>query len=142
MEKDVTRAVELFERAAELRVKDAQFNLGCLYDDGEDVEKDTAKMIRHWEKAAMCGHVFARCNLGNEEARAGNYDLALQHWMISAKMGHEKSLGNIKDMFMHGLATKADYAEALRGYQSAVEEMRSPDRDEALALGRSNILSM
>jgi len=27
-------------------------------------------------------------------------------------------------VFVKGLATKADYAEALRGYQSSVEEMR------------------
>ena len=90
----------------------------------------------------MSGHVSARYNLGCRDYNAGNHDLALQHWMISAKMGHEKSLGNIKDMFMHGLATKADYAESLRGYQSAVEEMNSPDRDEAKSLGFGKILSM
>ena len=60
----------------------------------------------------MSGHVSARHNLGCEEFNAGNYDLALQHWMIAAKLGHEKSLNNVKDMFMNGLATKADYAEA------------------------------
>ena len=36
---------------------------------------------------------------------------------------------------MNGLATKADYAAALRGYQNAVDEMESPDRVEAKALG-------
>ena len=35
---------------------------------------------------------------------------------------------------MKGLATKDDYAEALRGYQNAVEEMSSPDRAEAKSL--------
>ena len=40
---------------------------------------------------------------------------------------------------MIGLATKAEYADALRGFQSAVEVMRSPDRDEALALGIGRI---
>ena len=34
LEKDVARAVELYERAAELGVKDAHYNLGCLYDEG------------------------------------------------------------------------------------------------------------
>ena len=66
-----------------------------------------------------------------QEYSAGNYDLALQHWMISATLGHEESLNNVKSFFMNGLATKADYAAALRGYQNAVEEMSSPDRDEA-----------
>ena len=81
----------------------------------------------------MRGHVKARFNLGCVEEKAGNYDLPLQHWMIAAKLGIKESLDEIKAMFMNGLATKADYAEALRGYQSAVEETRSPDRDEALA---------
>ena len=83
----------------------------------------------------MRGHVSARFNLGNEEARAGNYYLALQHYLIAANLGHQDALNEVKQMFVDGLATKADYAGALRGYQSAVEEMRSPDRDEALALG-------
>ena len=55
--------------------------------------------------------------------------------MISAKMGHKGSLEMIKEMFVRGLATKEQYAEALKGYQSAVEETKSHDRDEAKRLG-------
>ena len=135
LEKDVTRAVELYERAAEFGVKEAHFNLGSLYDEGTDVEKDMATASRHYEAAAMCGHVNSRHNLGCMENRAGNHDLALQHWMISATLGLEGSLNKVKSFFKKGLATKADYAAALRGYQNAVEEMSSPDRDEAKALG-------
>ena len=131
LEKDVTKAIELWERAAELGDTDAHYNLGCLYREGKDVEKDTAKAIQHCEAAAVKGNAAARYNLGWEESAAGNHDLALQHWMISAKLGDQDSLNGIKEMFMDGLATKADYADALRGHQSAVEEMRSPDRDEA-----------
>ena len=64
----------------------------------------------------------------------GNHQLAIRHWMISTKMGCEKSLYKIKDMFMKGLATKAQYAGALRGYQDAVEETKSPHREVARAL--------
>jgi len=64
-----------------------------------------------------------------------NYELAVQHLMISAKMGYEKSLNGIKDMFKEGHATKAQYAEALRGYGDAVEEMNSPQREEGKRLG-------
>ena len=133
--KDVTKAVELYERAAELGVKGAHYNVGCLYGEGTQVEKDTAKAFRHYEAAAMCGHVFARFNIGCMEHRARNHDLALQHWMISAMLGHEQSLSNVKHLFMNGVATKADYAESLRGYQNAIEEMSSTDRDEAKASG-------
>lgn len=147
MEKDATKAAELYERAAELGVKEAHDKLGVMYDVGIDVgeetelEKDMDKAIRHYEAAAMCGHVRSRYNLGSMEYDSRNYDLALQHWMISAKLGHEKALNNVKTFFMGGEASKADYAEALRGYQSAIEEMSSPDRNEAkrieLITGRS-----
>ena len=33
--------------------------------------------------------------------------------------------------FKKGQATKAQYAEALLGYRDAVEEMKSPQREEA-----------
>ena len=142
LEIDVTRAAELYERAAELGVIDAHYNLGVLYDKGADVEKDTAKAISHYEAAAMCGDVDARYNLGCMEYHDGNDDLALQHWMISAKLGHEISLSNVKSFFMNGLANKADYAAALRGYQNAVEEMSSTDRAEAKTLGADTIKAM
>ena len=127
----MTRAVELYERAAEI-VKDAHYNLGCIFYEGRVVEKNTAKAIRHYEAAAVKGDADARFSLGSLEFNAGNCDLALQHWMVSAKLGDQESVDKVKKMFMDGLATKADYADALRGHQSAAEEMRSPDRDEAL----------
>ena len=46
-------------------------------------------------------------------------------------MGLKESVQVIKKLFMGGLATKEQYAQALRGYQDAVEETRSRDRDEA-----------
>ncbi|EJK64148.1 hypothetical protein THAOC_15146, partial [Thalassiosira oceanica] len=64
-----------------------------------------------------------------------NYELAAQHWMISVKMGYERSLDAIKQMFKDGRATKAQYAEALLGYRDAVEETKSPQREEAKKLG-------
>ena len=41
----------------------------------------------------------------------------------------------IKKLLMAGLATKGQSSEALKGYQDAVEEMKSQDRDEAKRLG-------
>ena len=131
LEKDVARAVGLFERAAELGEKRADYNLACLYSKGTEVDRDVAKAIRHYEAAAMRGHVFARFNLGMQEQLAENYDVALQHWIIAASLGHRGALDEVEEMFEYDLATKAEYAEALRGYRGAVEEMRSPDRDEA-----------
>ena len=59
--------------------------------------------------------------------------------MISAKMGDKGSVDNIKRAFMRGIATKEQYAESLKGYQDAVYEMMSHDRDEAKRLGHAGV---
>ena len=79
-------------------------------------------------------HAHSRHNLGANEYGEGNDELAVQHYMITAKMGYEVSLNAIKDMFTKGLATRAQYAEALMGYRDAVEEKKSPQRAEAKRL--------
>ncbi|EJK76904.1 hypothetical protein THAOC_01307 [Thalassiosira oceanica] len=137
--KDVPRAIELWTEAAELGSVDAHYNLGFMYYRGEGVEEDKPRGICYWQQAAIKGHVFSRQSLGIAEFKRGNYELAMQHWMISAKMGYEDSLNAIKGMFMRDEATKAHYAEALRGYGDAVEEMKSHQREEATRLGGSFI---
>ena len=132
----MSRAVELFERAAELGLKNAHDELATIFDEdtaGSGIAKDMAREDQHYEIAAKQGHVPARHNLGAHEINSGNYGLALKHWMISAKLGHGESLNGIKKMYTEGLASKSDYAEALRGYHEAVKEMSSPERDEARA---------
>ena len=79
----------------------------------------------------MQGDADSRVKLALAELEDGNEDRAVRHLMISAKMGHKESLDAIKTLFAGGLATKQQYAEALKGYQDAVEEMKSPQREEA-----------
>ena len=133
--KDVPRAIELWKEAAELGSSDAHYHIGLAYYNGDGVEEDKPRCIQHWQQAAMKGDVRSRHNLGAGEDDDGNYELAAQHWMISAKMGLEESLNAIKGMFKEGFVTKAQYAEALFGYRDAVEEMKSPQREEAKRLG-------
>ncbi|EJK52803.1 hypothetical protein THAOC_27888, partial [Thalassiosira oceanica] len=133
--KDVPRAIELWTEAAELGSVNAHHHLGVMYYDGEVVEEDKPRGIRHWQQAALKGNAQSRHNLGAVENINGNHQLAAQHYMISAKMGCEQSLNCIQLMFMKGHATKAQYAEALLGYRDAVEETKSPQREEAKRLG-------
>ena len=134
--KDNSRAIELWTEAAELGSVDAHHNLGDTYYHGNGVEEDKPRGVHHWQQAAMKGHAGSRHNLGVIELKERiNYELALQHYMISAKMGYKESLDAIKRRFMNGQATKAQYAEALRGYQTAVQEMKSPQREEAKRFG-------
>ncbi|EJK70587.1 hypothetical protein THAOC_08041, partial [Thalassiosira oceanica] len=133
LEKDSTRAIELWTEAAELGSAGAYYSLGLAYLNGDGVEQDVARGVSFYEKAAMLGNSTARHNLGCYECERGRYDRGVRHLLISAKMGSEKSLANIKELFKGGDATKTQYAEALKGYQAAVEEMKSPDRKEAVS---------
>ena len=133
--KDVPRAIELWTEAAELGSIDAHHQLGVVYYNGHGAEEDKPRGVHHWQLAAMKGCADSRHCLGVVDINEGSYELAVQHFMISAKMGYEFSLDGIKDMFMQGHATKAQYAEALIGYQGAVEEMKNPQREEAKRLG-------
>ena len=133
LEKDESRGIELWSEAAELGSIKALYKLGVAYHQGFGVAQDKAKGIRCWESAAMLGCVRCRYKVGLLDADGQNYDRAVRHFLISAKMGHKDSLDAIKEMFAEGLATKAQYAEGLKGYQDAVEEMKSPERDEAAA---------
>ncbi|EJK51941.1 hypothetical protein THAOC_28839 [Thalassiosira oceanica] len=133
LQQDIPRAVQLWMEMARLGDMDAQSRIGFLYFKGEGVEKDVARAIRLWQHTAIQGHPQSRHALGAHEDDIGNHGLAVQHWMISAKMGLELSLIEIKLMFMKGHATEAQHAEALRGCQTALEEARSPQHEEAKA---------
>ena len=141
LQKDMRKAVELWTEAAELGSIDALNSLGDAYRRGEGVQQDSEKAAEFYKKAAMQGHIGSRNNLGCDENEKGNCNHAVRHLLISAKMGNNGSVENIKNMFMIGLAAKEHYAEALRGYQNAMEEMKSHDRDEAKRIGcyKSNI---
>ena len=133
--KDVPRAIELWTEAAQLGSLNAHFHLGMVYYNGDGDAEDKSRGIRHFQEAAMKGQTDSRHMLGFAEFQGGNYEVALQHWMISAKMGDQDSLNAIKKIFKEGHATQAQYAKALIGYSDAVEEMKSPQREEAKRRG-------
>jgi len=135
LQKDARKAVKLWEEAAELGSIQALHSLGNAYEIGEGIQQDMVKAAEFYEKAAMQGWVEARHNLGGCEARNRNDDRAVRHLLISAKMGDKDSVDNTKRAFKAGVATKEQYAEALKGYQDAAEEMKSHDRDEAERVG-------
>ena len=131
LEKDESRALELWSEAAELGSTKALSLIGMAYYNGRlGINQDIARGIRYWESGAMQGGASSRHSLGLVERNNNEFDRAMRHFMISAKMGYKDSLDAIKDMFAKGLATKAQYVEGLKGYQEAIEDMMSPDRDE------------
>ena len=131
LQQDIPRAIELWTEAANFGDLNAHYKLGRRYFCGQSVEQDKAKAVRHWQHAAIQGHPESRHFLGVNEYRDGKNELAVRHWMIAAKMGNEYSLNTIKNTIMEGHATKAQYAEALKGYHTALDERKSHQREEA-----------
>jgi tetratricopeptide (TPR) repeat protein len=130
-EGDYGKAFEYFTKSAELGDVAAHFCLATLYYNGDGVEEDEEKAIYHFEQAAIGGHPAARGCLGTHEKNKGRLDRAAKHFIIAANLGSDTSLQQVKALFMLGIVSKEEYAAALRGYQAAVDEAKSPERERA-----------
>ena len=131
---DYSKAVELYRRACELGSAQAHHNLGNCYLNGDGVEMDKKKAAHHWQIAAMMGHEISRSNLGSFELERDNFDRAMKHHMIAAKCGFDKSLEAVKTGFGFGFVTKDEFESTLRAHKDSRDEMRSEQRDKAMAM--------
>ena len=130
--RDLKKALELWNKAAELGSCKAHYNLSIAsHIHEEDVEVDEDKAMHHCQLAAIGGHEIARHNLGASEASLGNMNRAMKHFMIAARCGHDDSLHNVGVGYKHGLVTKEDYASTLRAHKAIQDEMKSVQRTEA-----------
>ena len=135
---DNVKAFEYFTKAAELGDVDAHACLGDLYRDGKGVEKDMKKAVYHFEQAAIGGQPDARRYLAIHEMRNGRFERAAKHLIINAILGCDSSLNYTKELFVKGIVSKEGYAAALRGYQAAVNETKSAEREIGEAFYASN----
>ena len=131
--RDDTKALELYYQAGELGIADAYCNIGNAYRNGRGVERNDAKANHYYKLAAKGGYDTARHNLGCSEGRAGNWDRAIKHWLIAAGGGYSDSVKTIQQLYTIGHAAKDDYSNALRAYQTYLDEIRSDQRDAAAA---------
>ena len=130
------KALELWHRAAEMGNIESYHNIGYSYLHGEGVQEDMNKARHYWELAAMGGHVGSRFNLGLLEEKAGNMERALKHYMIAARGGESNSLKATQALFKDGQATKDDYTKALQLYQAYLDEVKSDQREKAVAFDK------
>ena len=128
---DYTSAFEYYLKAAALGDVEAHYGLSVMYREGMGVEKDENKLMHHAEQAAIGGHPMARHDLGCMEGGNGRFDRAAKHYIIAAKLGFDRSLECVKDLYKAGHVSKEDFTAALRGYQTAIEATKSPQREEA-----------
>ena len=120
-------------KAAELGMSMAHYNVAMAYLSGHGVERDLDKASRHLKLAAIGGDEVARHKLGIEEVHLGNMDRATKHFMIAARSGYDASLKKVGEGYKAGHVTKDDYASTLRSHQSIRNEMKSEQRSRAAA---------
>ncbi len=128
-EGDYNRAIEYLTKAAELGDADAHYSLGDMFCKGEGVEKDKERGIHHYEKAAIGGDPTARQRLGRYEEENGNIERAVKHVIISAKLGHEKSMKRLWKYYSNGYITKENLEATLRTHKAAIDATKSAQRD-------------
>ena len=90
-------------------------------------------------RCAPTKHALRGGFLAKTSHTLGHLNLAIQHFLISAKMGHEASMINIKELFAQGFATENALIEALEGYKASTEEMYSISRELAKIMGAKKI---
>lgn len=128
------KAYELWNSAAKLGSICAHYDIACAYKRGNGIEKDTEKAIYHCKLAAMGGHEVARYDLGTSEGINWNLNIAIKHFIVSAKAGYDESLTAVGAGYKDGLITKDEYASTLRAYKRSKDEMKSVQRDRAATL--------
>ena len=97
--------------------------------------KNDGKQMKHAETAAIGGHPGARILLSKLEMKKWNNDRAIKHLVIAAKQGGEHAIVLLTEMYkdLDRVVSKDVLAGALRGYQAALDSMKSPQRDAAEA---------
>lgn len=131
---DRSKALELWQKAGELRNATGYHCIGLAYCRGDGVEVDKKKGKYYLELAAIKGDASARGKLGwMEEKEAGNVNRAMKHYLIAVAGGHYLSLKMIYNLHSAGHATEEVYTQAVRSYHEYLGEIMSVQRNEAAA---------
>ena len=125
VEQDYAKAMEWFEKAADLGNSNAINNIAWMYKYGNGVEQDHAKAMEWYEKAVELGDGTAMNNIGlmyyNGEGVEQDYAKALEWYEKAAELGQLKATNQIGMMYYNGEGVEQDYAKALEWFEKAAE---------------------
>ena len=127
------KAAKIYKRAVELGDASAMLELGWLYATGDGVKADKRKANQLYKMAAKKGSAVAQFNVGNNEAREGNWAAALPYYNSAASQGYIDAFAALGYCFEHGYGADPDLDEAKRWYARAAAKGNEP---ASLALAR------
>jgi TPR repeat protein len=124
--KNLGKAAELCQQAADYGSAIAQHRLAGLYADGLGVPKDLAKAVELYQKAADQGYAAAQCHLGARHVDGDGVpkDLAkaVELFKKAADQGYAVAQGVLGAMYADGLGVPKDLAKAVELLQQAADQ--------------------
>ena len=121
-----TEEVKRCRKAAEHGDANAQFNLGCYYDNGEGVPKNAVEAVKWYRKAAKQGKASAQNNLGccydNGEGVPEDTVEAVKWYRKAAEQGSAEAQCGLGLMYADGRGVPKDDAEAVKWYRKAADQ--------------------
>lgn len=103
----------------------AQYRLGELYDQGEQVDESVSEAVKWYRMAADRGNVDAQIAMANAYSSARgvqkNFSNAAYWWRLAAEQGDLKAIYNLGYMYEIGLGVSKDIEQAIRLQQHAAD---------------------
>jgi TPR repeat protein len=94
----------------------AMYTLGCRYEHGDGTEKDLARAIAWYEKAARAGSIQGMNRLGemyrDGDGVANDYGIAQSWFEKAAAVGSSDAMNNLGLMYLEARGVTRDYAQA------------------------------
>jgi hypothetical protein len=124
--KDISKAIELFQKASAQGHAGAQFNLGLIYIKGDSVPKDSAKAIGLFHEAAAQGLANAQSILGSiylrGEDTTKNSAKAIEWLEKAAAQGNRQALYILGFIFLKGRDAPRDTDKAINFLEKSAAE--------------------
>lgn len=120
---DYAKAMEWFQKAADLGFADAMNNIGVLYANGLGVDQDSAKALEYYQKAAeqKPNNEVLICNIGIIYFGGEDYTNAMEWFQKAADLGSADASFLIGYMYVEGLGIEQDYTKAMEWYLKAAD---------------------
>jgi TPR repeat protein len=119
---DYSKALEAYEKAADLGHVGAQLNAGRIYWMGQGVEQSYLRAGKWIKLAADAGHEQGLFLLGGMYAESlgvkQDYKLALKYYQQSADLGYVCAMFNLGNMYREGQGVKKNMSKATELYRA------------------------
>lgn len=123
---DFPAAVKCYQKAADMGLAKAQYDMGYMLYVGKGISKDQAKAVQYFIKAARQGHPTAQFSLGycyyNGTGIDKDYNLAVEWYRKSANQNYPDAQNSLGDCYYWGRGLSQDYTAAVEWYRKAAEQ--------------------